>query len=163
MFNQLNWREKHAIETLLSLHEESQNEVDYDKEMQRLFKPQENALSHNNSYIVQKPRSQLLKIICPKSNSNQHFEFRGRSLEKQSERIIVPDQYRPKYLLQQLKTQRNLRHVSEYRTINVPTIQIVQSLQTINLIERTGITQQKKLRKKDVQVPRFILKSRQKL
>ena len=49
-------REKNAIETLLSLHEDSQNEIDYDKEIQRLFKPHDNPMS-NNSYLVQKPRS----------------------------------------------------------------------------------------------------------
>ncbi|CAD8086082.1 unnamed protein product [Paramecium sonneborni] len=161
MFNQINQREKNAIETLLNLNEDSQKEIDYDREMQRfLFKPQQNTVTS----IVQKPRSQILKLICPKSNSNlQSFDYRGRSLEKQSERIVVPNQYKPKYLLQQLKTQRYLRHVSEHQTINVPTIQIVQSLQTISLIERKGLTQQKIYRKKDVQLPRFILKSRQQL
>ncbi|CAK61581.1 unnamed protein product (macronuclear) [Paramecium tetraurelia] len=141
MFNYYNQKEKNAVETLLNLDftEDSLHEIDYDKETKKLLRrTQSNSLADARKIILHLTQSNLsapqntsTKLNSPGNDSRCRTDLRTMSLYRPQDKILTPLVQQHKFVITQVKTNR-IRHSSEYKTAQVQTVQVAQTLQEFN-------------------------------
>ncbi|CAK80170.1 unnamed protein product (macronuclear) [Paramecium tetraurelia] len=166
MFNYYNQKEKNAVETLLSLGitEESLHEIDYDKEIKKLLRrTQSNSLADARKIIINLTQSNLHPPQNPSSKLNSPIndfrcrtELRTISLYKPQDKILNPLIQQNKFVITQVKTNR-IRHSSEYKTVQVQTVQVAQTMQefNFNFVEKNSNLESKKFTKS---LPKYFLR-----
>ncbi|CAD8083801.1 unnamed protein product [Paramecium sonneborni] len=166
MFNYYNQKEKNAVETLLNLgfSEDSMHEIDYDKEIKKLLRrTQSNSLADARKIIVNLTQSNLTvqqnplsKLNSPANDSRCRTELRTMSLYRPQDKALTPLIQQHKFLITQVKTNR-IRHSSEYKTVQVQTVQVAQTLQEFNFhfVEKNSNMQSKKSTKSQ---PKYFLR-----
>ncbi|CAD8176188.1 unnamed protein product [Paramecium octaurelia] len=151
MFNYYNQKEKNAVESLLNLGitEESLHEIDYDKEIKKLLRrTQSNSLADARKIIINltqsnlsPPHNPLSKLNSPINDSRCRTELRTISLYKPQDKILNP----------------LIQHSSEYKTVQVQTVQVAQTMQefNFNFVEKNSNLESKKFTKS---LPKYFLR-----